>query len=141
MGIRRAYRKLPCYFAIPLAALVSLIAASMLAFLTMWLTDRVVGNPNHEDLGAALLILLIGLNVAISAFVALTSLLMNVHHQSSWLTPTIAFSCCIVLVRLLGPVDFRFAPFMLGSGATAWLISCWFLRTKESSTNKHVIQT
>jgi O-antigen/teichoic acid export membrane protein len=139
MGVRDTYCKMPDHFAIPLAVLVSLIIAAGLSFLSMWFMDRALGRPDAEDYGTGALVMLVGLNVAISAFIMLISILMGVHHRASWLTPTIAFGCCIVLVRLLGPFDIQFAPFMLGSGATAWLISCWFLRTKESSTTKHVL--
>jgi hypothetical protein len=123
------------YVAVPLAVLASLVAAFALAALSMLTVDLFL-KPSADDIGAAMLALLVSLNVAIATFVALVSILVNQHHKTTWMTPTAAFASCIVLVRLLGPFDVKFAPFMLGTGTVTWLGSCWFTGVRNTNRSE-----
>jgi len=66
----------------------------------------------------------------LAAFIAVVSILVNLHHRTSWRVSTLAFAFCIVSIRVMGPFDIQFAPFVLGIGSVAWLAGCWFLRRK-----------
>jgi hypothetical protein len=135
MGLRKAYRDMPIYFAVPLAILFSAMLAIVLAVFSVFLLGFLLKRFNGPDgPGAGVLVLLVALNVAVMTFIGLVSILTSLHHKTSWLTPTAAFATCIVLVRMMGPFDIQFAPFMLGTGLSIWLVSCWFLRTKESAS-------
>jgi hypothetical protein len=141
MSIQSAYRGMPTYFAVPLAVLASAAVASALAALGVFTLDFLLKKfDGPEGPGAGVLVILVALNIAVSAFIAVVSILVNLHHRTSWPTPTFAFAFCIVLVRMMGPFDVQFAPFMLGTGATVWLVSCWFLRRKGVSSPEHVIE-
>jgi hypothetical protein len=128
------------YFAVPLAILLSAMLAVVLAVLSVYLLGFLFKRSNGPDgIGAGVLVLLVALNLAVMTFVGLVTTLISLHHKTSWLTPTLAFAVCVVMARMLGPFDLQFAPFMLGTGASVWLISCWLLRTKESSPPENVI--
>jgi hypothetical protein len=142
MSIRNMYCGLPLYFALPLAFLASAIIAMTLAALGVFTTEFLLNEFNGPDGPAAgVLVILIALNIAVPAFVALVSILVSLHHRSSWRIPALAFLFCIVLIRMLGAFDFQFAPFVLGTGAVACLVSCWLLRGKEHPLPKHVVET
>jgi len=142
MGVANVYRRMPQYFALPLAFLASASIAIALSALGVFTTDFLLKEFSGSDgPGAGVLVVLIALNIAVPGFIAFVSILVNLHHRSSWRIPTIAFLLCIVLIRMLGPFDLQFAPFVLGTGAVAWIGSCWFLRRKEVVSPKHVFQT
>ena len=135
MGVRTAYRKMPTYIAIPLAILLAAVLAVGLAGLSVFLLDALLTKFKGPDaLGAGVLVILVALNVAVMTFISLVSILVGLHHKTSWLTPTVAFVTCICLVRMMGPFDFQFTPFLFGTGLTVWLVSCWFLRIKQNSS-------
>jgi hypothetical protein len=141
MSIGYIYGGMPQWIAVPLAFLVSATTAIGLAALGVFATDFLLKEFSGPDgPGAGVLVILVALNIAVSAFIASVSILVNFHHRSSWRIPTIALLVCVVLVRLLGPFDVRFAPFTLGTGAITCFVSCWFLRRKEVASPKHVFQ-
>ena len=137
MRIRTSYRRLPGYVAIPLAVLVSLLVALLLAAFSAFSLELVLRRP--ATVGTGVLIILVALNIAISAFVGLVSILVSYHHQTSWRIPTLAFATCIVVVRTMGVFEFPFAPLMLGTGTVVWLVSCWLLRVKQITSPEHVL--
>jgi hypothetical protein len=92
------------------------------------------------DLGLGVLVIAAVLNTFVATFIAAVSVFVNLHHQTSWLTPTLAFASCIVAIRLLGPIDIQFAPFMLGGGTLTWLASCWLLRLQRRVPRQNVIE-
>jgi hypothetical protein len=108
------------------------------AFLTSFLLEK-FGGP--MDIGGGILVILIGLNAAVPAFIGAFTILVSCHHRTSWRTPTAAFALCIVAIRMLGAFDIQFAPFMLGTGALAWIVSCWLLRNKKrrGPAREHVV--
>jgi hypothetical protein len=108
------------------------------AFVADFFVEKFVGYGPFGTGG--ILVVLAMLNVAVSLFLGTFTSLISRHHPTSWLSPTLAFAFCIVLIRLLGPFSIRFAPFMLGTGAVAWLICCWLLRKKGSRESEHVVQ-
>ena len=139
MKFWKAYRYMPEYFAIPLAVLASGIGALALAAVTVYVLTLVLERIHGPDgPGAGVLLLPIAFNLAISTFIVLVSILIHLHHKTSWLTPTLAFATCVVLTRMMGPFDIQFAPFMLGTGAVTCIIICWLLRTKGVSSPEHV---
>ena len=143
MGIWGAYRRMPSHFAVPLAAVVSALVAVGLAALGVVALDFLLTkfDPALADgPGGGLLVILTALNVAISAFIAVFCVLVNLHHRTSWLTPTSAFMLCILLIRIfLGPFGLRFSPFLLGSGAAVCVVSCWALRRNGTQAPQHVL--
>jgi len=141
MSIQSTYRRMPDYLAVPLAVLGSVVVALALAALGMFTLAFLLNKfDGPEGPGAGVLVILVVLNIAVSAFIAIVSIFINLHHRTSWLTPTLAFALCIVLVRMMGPFDIQFAPFMLGTGMIVWLVSCWFLRRKLSGPPDYVIE-
>jgi len=135
-----AYRGAKGYIAMPIAAVVSAIVAMGLAVLSVYTAGFLLGKFDGPDgPGAGVLVILVALNIAISVFIAGFTLLVNLHRPTSWRMPTFAFVLSIGLVRLMGPFDIRFAPFMLGTGAIVWAICCWLLHRRSVATN-NVIQ-
>jgi len=131
---------MPDYLATPLAVLASTVVALTFAALGVFKLDFLFKRFNGPDgPGAGVLIILVAVNIAVPGFIAVASILVNLRRRTSWQTPTIAFASCIVLIRMLGPFDVQFAPFMLCSGALAWVASCWFLRRKEIASPEHVL--
>ena len=136
MSILSVYRRLPVYEAVPLAVLCAAVGAVVLttvgvATLDFFLTD---------GLGEGVLIVLVAVNIAVSAFTGFVSVLVNVHHPTSWRTPSLAFAFCAALLWAVEPFDIQFAPFMLGTGAIVWFVSCLFLRRKGAPSPTHVLQ-
>lgn len=139
MGICRVYRLMPGYYAIPVAVLASALASVILAALGVVFTDFLLNKYHADGPGAGVLVILVALNIVVPTFISVVSILINLHHQTSWLTPTLAFVLCVILIRMLGPFDVQFAPFMLSTGLLACLITCWFLRRREVSLPEHVL--
>jgi hypothetical protein len=149
MSIQSAYRRMPGPFAVPLAVLASGVGALALAALGVLMLDFLLERFHRpgglEGPGAGVLAILVALNIAVSAFVAMVSVLVNLHHRTSWPTPTLAFAFCSVMVGVWAPFrmdvrDLLFEPFVLGTGAISWLASCWLLRRRLSTHSKHVIE-
>ena len=143
MSIRSGYRRMPAYLAVPLALLVSAVAALVLAVLGSVVVDSFLdGLRGTADLGHSFLAFVYAApGIGLLAFVFCFSVFTNCYHAASWLTPTFAFALGTILVWLwtrdFGGVGFLwYLP-----GATAWLISCWFLHRRSISHSKHVLQT
>jgi hypothetical protein len=120
---------------IAIAVAIGLVAASVCAagFLL-----RQFDGPDGPGVGA--LVILVAVNVAITAFTALFTFLVNLHRSTSWRTPTFAFVLCVGLARFMGPFDIQFVPFMLGTGAIAWGVCCWLLQGRRSTAASNVIK-
>ncbi len=146
MSIQCAYRRLTDYFVVPLALLVSASVALALAALGVFILDflfKMFNNP-LEGPGAGVGILLAAVNIAIPTFVASFSLLVSWHHVTSWRAPTFAFALAAILLWIWAQfrfADIFFAPFVLGTGAITWVLSCWFVRRRSSAHSEHVIET
>ena len=140
MSIQGAYRGIPYYLALPLvflaSAIIALAVAAIGALTTGFLLEKLDGADGP---GAGVLVILVFLNIAASAFIGGASVLANLHHRSSWRIPVLAFVFCVILVRALGPFDVQFAPFYVGTGLVVCLLSCWFLRRKEVASTEHAI--
>jgi|SRR5271166_904147 len=143
MSIRSAYRRMPAYFAVPLALLASAVAAVTLAALgtaaLVFLLGRFVRS---DDLDNAIFgFFFVAPSIVVLAFVFSFSILVNWHHETSWRTPTFAFVLGAILVWVwpLGFGGIGFAWYL--PGAIAWLTSCWFLQRRSISHSKHVLQT
>jgi hypothetical protein len=146
MSIQSAYRRMPAYFAVPLALLASAVAAVALVALGVLTLDFLLEKFHVADgPGAGVLIVCAIPNIAVPVFVACFSILINWHHTTSWRTPTVAFALGATLVGVWAPFrmdvnDFLFAPFVLGTGAVAWIVSCWLLHRKLNANSEHVIE-
>ncbi len=146
MSIQSVYRGTPAYFAVPLAVLASAVGAFTLSGLAVFTVEFLLKRyDGPEGPGAGVLLILVALNVAVPTFITVVSILVNLHHGTSWLTPTLAFAFCSVIVGVWAPFradveDLLFLPFVLGTGAVTCLVSCWLLRRKLSSHSQHVLQ-
>jgi hypothetical protein len=142
VGVIQLYRRVSVLAAIAAAASCAVVAAlgggAAAAYLTSFLLEK-FGGP--QDIGGGILVILIGLNTAVPLFISVFTILVSCHHRTSWRTPTAGFALCIVAVRMMGAFDIQFAPFMLGTGALAWILSCWLLRNKKSKgpAQEHVV--
>ena len=140
MSIPSAYREIPNYLALPLAFLASGVVAFAFAAVGAQTTGFVLEKLDGVDgLGAGVLVILVFLNIAVSAFIVSASVLTKLHHRSSWPVPAMAFVFCIILIRALGAFEVQSSPLMLGTGLLACLLSCWFLRRREVSSAEHVL--
>jgi len=142
MSIQSVYRRMPDYFAVPLALLTPAVVAVMLAALAAVMLVFLLGKFHRPgDLGdATLAFFFVAPSIAVLAFVSCFSILVNWHHAASWRTPTFAFVLGAILVWVW-PLDFGgigFAWYM--PGTVAWLVSCWLLRRKVSAHSDHVIE-
>ncbi|MGA2979982.1 MAG: hypothetical protein ABSD76_10355 [Terriglobales bacterium] len=142
MSIQSVYRRMPAYFAVPLALLASGVVALTLAALGAVTLDFLLGKVHGPgDLGDAILVVFfVAPSIAVLAFVSCFSILVNWHHATSWRTPTFAFVLGAILVWVW-PLDFGgvgIAWYMLGT--IAWLVSCWLLHRKSTSHSEHVLQ-
>lgn len=141
MDLLGPYRRAKISIAVPIAALISVALAIGLAVAGIHASGfllREFGGPVGP--GAGVLVILVAMNIAVSAFIALFAALVNLHRTTTWRTPTFAFVLCICLVRLMGPFNIQFAPFMLGTGAIAWAVCCWLMH-RRSATASNVLQT
>lgn len=148
MSLRGIYRGMPSYLAMPVAVLASATIALALAALgvsSLYILLQRLGSDGTDGPGGGVLLILVALNIAVSAFVAIVSTLVNFYRPTSWLTPTVAFAACSVVVGIWAPFrfdveDMFFAPLVLGTGAIAWLTSCWFLHRRSRSPSRPVAQ-
>jgi hypothetical protein len=100
----------------------------------------------HDALGigAGFDLLLLGVpSVMIPVFIATLTVLVQLHHPTSWPTPTLAFGlswiALILFVKtaigfgktLMADVHQALAMLaMLAAGVITWLVSCWLLGRK-----------
>ena len=139
LRVLKKYRRAPLPLAIAIAivgaALSSLVCGAAAVFLTdLLLIDKFDGPTG---LGGGILVVLVALNTAVPAFIVTLTLLVNWHHQTSWLAPTVAFVSCVLAIRALGTFDIQFAPFVLTTGLLAWIVSCWIVRKKRKPVSEH----
>ena len=135
------FRRLATYVAVPCCIVISLCAATAAGIAGVFITDFLIKRLDGPvGLGGGVLIILVALNLAVPAFIAVFTATINLHHETSWRTPTVALLVCIAMLRSMGPFDIQFAPFMLSTGAIACLVSCWLLHRSKNPDPKHVIQ-
>jgi hypothetical protein len=143
MSIQSGYRAMPDYAALSLAALASLGAALVIAAIGTILLVQIPWSSGHPP-GGVWLFLIVFPNIAIPSFVSCFSALVNCHHAASWLVRTFASALCAIAIAIWNPWGMGFGADVvytgLGTGAIAWLLSCFFLRRKVSSRSEHVIQ-
>jgi len=130
------------YLVVPLALVVSAIVALALAVLGAGAVDFLLDEfRGRADLGDSFLAFFYaGPAIAILCFVACFSILINWHHAASWRAPTLAFALGAtslwVWAHEFGGIGFVwYLP-----GIVAWLLSCWLLHRKSSSSFHHVLQ-
>lgn len=142
MSIQIAYRGMPDYIAVPLALLASAVAAAALAALGVFTLVVLLQRFEGPDGPAAGVLLVVAmLNIAVPTFVSCFSALVHSHHVTVWQAPTFAFVLCVTLTFMWMPFAITFAPIVLGTGAVAWLGSCWFLRRRKlNAHSEHVIE-
>lgn len=136
---------MPRHAAMPLAVVASAVVAVMVsafAVLILYFVFKGLNPPDTAmDVGDVILLVVIVINIAFMAFIASTSILVNLHHDTTWLTPTLSSALCALLVVWMAvQFDARLAPFTLGGGILTWLISCWLLRPKPATAPENVPQ-
>jgi hypothetical protein len=139
------YRSVPAYVAATFATLAALFMSGASFLLTTYAVDFLMGRFHDAlGIGAGFDLLLLGVpSVMIPVFIATLTVLVQLHHPTSWLTPTLAFGLsCIGLIlfvkiaigfgkTLVADVHQALAMLaMLAAGAITWLVSCWLLRRK-----------
>lgn len=140
MNLVQRFRGFPTYAAVPFGLVISLCVAIAVGIAGVFITDFLIKRLDGPvGLGGGVLIILVALNLAVPAFIAVFTVMINMRHATSWRTPAFALLLCIALLRSMGPFDIQFAPFMLSTGAIACLVSCWLLRRSKSPVPKHVI--
>ena len=140
MRIKRAYRRIPGYFAVPAALLASAVLALTLAVLGAVAFDSFLGIIHGVgELGDGILAFFyVGPSIAVLVFVSCFAVLINSHHATSWRAPTFAFAMGAILVWVWAQDWIGFLPFI--PGVIAWLLSCWLLRRTPSIHPQHAIQ-
>jgi hypothetical protein len=143
MSIQGAYRRMPDYFAVPAALLISAVGALGLAVLSAftltWVLEIV---PHHSDgLDDAInAFFFVAPGIALGGFVSCFSILINWHHATSWRTPTFALVLGAILIWVwahdFGGIGFAWCM----PGTIAWLVSCWLLHRKSIPYTDHVLQ-
>lgn len=144
MSIQSAYRRMPVYFAVPLALLASAVVAFAFALLGAYTLNFLLGKlfQNYDALGYAITAFFLAApGFALLAFVLCFSVFINWHHATSWLTPTFAFALGTILFwfwdhHFFGGV----ALVWYVPGTVAWLVRCWLLHRKSISHSTHVLQ-
>jgi hypothetical protein len=140
MSIQSAYRRVPDYFALPLALLASAVMALTFAALGAATLDFLLGKFHRSnDLDNAITVFFFAApSIAVLAFVFCFSILINWHHATSWRTPTFAFALGSILLWLWAHDWIGFAWYI--PGIIAWLVSYWLLRRKLNAHSEHVIE-
>ena len=135
------YRRMHRYPAAVFAALLSFGAAASAGALGAAALGLVLERGDVSGPGAGVLLICTVYNLANPVFVLTLSFLVNCHDPTSWRTPTLAFAVCATLTWLWIPFPVALAPVVLGTGAVAWIFSCWMLRRKGSSRSQDAIET
>jgi hypothetical protein len=143
MSIQSAYRRMPNYFAMPLALLASVVVAFAFALVGAYTLNFLLGKlfQNQDALGYAITAFFLAApGLALLAFVFCFSVFINWHHATSWLTPTFSLALGSTLVWLwardFGGIGFAwYVP-----GTITWLASCWFLHRKSISQSEDAVQ-
>src|SRR5271155_2310499 len=111
MSIQSAYRGMPTFLAIPLAIVLAALGAAALAAVAVVTIDFALsrfGGPDGP--GAGVQVILVAVNVAVTGFIAFVSAIVNLYRQTTWLTPTLAFAFCTLMLWVVEPFDLQFAP-------------------------------
>jgi hypothetical protein len=131
---------MPEYLAIPLAVLISVIAALMLVGIGAATTGFLLGKfKRSDDFDNAITAFFFAApSIAVLAFVFCFSIVTNWHHATSWRAPTFAFTLGSILLWSWAHDWIGFAWYV--PGIIGWLVSCWFLHRKSISHSEHIIQ-
>ena len=139
MSAQSIYRRIPAYWAGLLAVVISFcvaIGSGILGAFTLdFVLEKLDGPPS---IGGGVLVIIAIPNIVIPVFVSLFSVLVNWHHAASWRAPASAFALGSILTWLWTPFPVTFAPVVLGTGALALLLNCWWLRRKGNPNPEHV---
>jgi hypothetical protein len=148
VSILQKYRSTPAYVASAIAVVAAFCMSWASGFLFDYIAEFLMGKFSHAVNFGLLVVPLLGIpSGMIRVFIATVAVLVNLHHPTSWRTPTLAFGfCCIVLtsyMEFFPPIGGGTPPLglllMLATGVVTWLVSCWLLRRKGIQEPMHVL--
>ena len=126
------YRRIPPLPAFALATLGAAIVAVGITGAAVFAISKVLNNFGQSGPVAGVLVITAIPNIILPSFVVALTLLMHLHGQASWRTPTVALVVGAVGIRIwIGPFGVFFAPVVLGLAVVAWGLSCFMLRRKR----------
>ena len=130
------YRRIPALPAFALATLGAAATAVSITVAGVFVISKVLDHFGESGPGAGVLVITAVPNIILPSFIVALTLLMHLHGQASWKTPTFAFVIGALATWMwIGPFDAAFAPVVLGTGMLAWGISSFMLRRKRLQGN------
>lgn len=130
------YRRIPALPAFLLATLGAAIVAVGITVAAVFAISKVFENFGQSGPVAGVAAITAIPNIILPFFIVALTLLMHLHGQTSWRTPTFAFVVGAVGIRVwIGPFGVFFAPVVFGVAVVAWGISCFMLHRKHVRAN------
>jgi hypothetical protein len=131
-GILTLYRRSPALAAFVVATLGAAAAALAITLGGVFAISIVLDHFDQSGPGSGVLIITAIPNIILPFFIVALTVLMHLHGQVSWRTPTFALIAGAIATWMwIGPFEAVFAPVVLGTGILAWGISCFMLRPKR----------
>lgn len=138
MSFVERYRRIPRYLALPLAGTAALFITGAVFAISLAIAYSLppVGSLGGAFAFAMLILIVVLPNILMPVFISSVTAFVNLHHPTSWRTPTAAFILCLLTALLVHATDplFRHSPVlllvMLPAGAATWLTICWRLAGK-----------
>jgi hypothetical protein len=131
-AILALYRRIPALPAFVVATLGAAAAALAITVASVFAISKVLDHFDQSGPGAGVLVITAVPNIILPFFIVALTVLMHLHGQVSWRTPTFALVAGAVATWMwIGPFEAVFAPVVLGTGILAWGISCFMLRRKR----------
>jgi len=135
-AILALYRRIPALPAFVLATLGAVAITVVVTVAGVFAISKVLDHFGQSGPGAGVLVITAIPNIILPSFIVALTLLMHLHGQASWKTPTFAFVMGALATWMwIGPFDAVFAPVVLGTGMLAWGISSFMLRRKRLQGN------
>lgn len=139
MNFLERYRGLPLYLAVPLAGTAALCISGIVFAISLTIAYSLppVGSLGGAFAVAILFFFVVLPNVLMPVFIGTVTAFINLHHRTSWRTPTCAFVLCLVTAVVVFARDPSFRRslilllVMLPAGVATWLATCWWLRKTE----------
>jgi hypothetical protein len=128
------YRRIPVVPALALATVGATTVAFGITIAAVLTISRVLDRYDQSGPGAGVLVVTAVPNILLPSFIIALTLLVNLHGQASWKTPTAAFLIgAIATWKWVGPFGITFAPVVLGVAMVAWGVSCFMLYRKANT--------
>ena len=132
VAVLTLYRRIPALSAFVLATLAAAATALAITVVGVIAISKVLDHFGQSVPGAGVLVVIAIPNIIVPFFIVVLTVLMHLHGQVSWRTPTFGLVAGAVATWIwIGPFEAVFAPVVLGTGILAWGISCFMLRRKR----------